>query len=218
MLLLYVKKPSINTVIRSIRNHCSSEEESCHAGNDMVMTDGWLELVVKHSDAITKLTRKKAHKAHPKPIRWAIAQSPIQTDWSFNHRYMHATVPNDKPCSSLICHRCCYLLRVSQVDDQSQVIYDPTTKLERQPTRPSLSQKTRKIGHYNYRLAQCLSSRSAASSRDCKRKNHKEPVQHYHMGKQHVLPRGSLKNIKHLWNNTHLRNLGLCLMTNPSWL
>ena len=74
-----------------------------------VMTDGWLELVVKHSDAITKLTRKKAHKAHPKPIRWAIAQSPIQTDWSFNHRYMHATVPNDKPCSSLIRHGCCLL-------------------------------------------------------------------------------------------------------------
>ncbi|KAG0597326.1 hypothetical protein M758_UG328500 [Ceratodon purpureus] len=27
---------------------------------------------------------------------------------------------------------------------------------------------------------------------------HKGPVQHYHMGKQHVLPPQSLKNIKHL--------------------
>lgn len=80
----------------------SFEEETCNAGNDMVLTDGWLELVVKHSDAKTKITQK----AHTKHI-----QSPInfRTDSSFNHQYMHGTVPNDKPCSSLICHRCCYV-------------------------------------------------------------------------------------------------------------
>lgn len=154
-------------MIRSIRNHCSLEEETRNAGNDM---DGF-ELIVKYSDAI-----RKTQKAHTKHI-----QSPIniRTDSSFNHRYIYAwncskrqtLHQSDLPSLLLFGTRFpswwSIAGGISWSDDKAGA------SVARHPLHFP-KRRERKIGHYNYILpnASPLCCKALSRDRNCKAEEH----------------------------------------------